>query len=631
MSFLIKKLIYFKIFWKRLILVSLDILTILFCFYLSHVFTSKNSEYNLEISLLIINIICAILVYFFTKKYNSILRFFQSNIIYIHCVRNFLFTLIAFLVSFLKNGDIPNINLLILFWLLLSLFNIFTSKLISDFLLKETNIVNSSKVFNVVIYGAGKFGVELLSSFKSNKKYKVKYFIDDDKSIWYRNISGVYIYPIQRLEKDFEQIDQILIAIPNLESKKRKEIYSLAKGYKIKTLQIPSIDEITSKGLKINSLKPIEIEDLLYRDPIPPKKELLYEATNNNIILITGAGGSIGSELSRQVSIYNPKGIVFLDRCEYNLYCLEKEINEIFPNKNIFSFVLGDILDSKFINKLVDDMNVNIIFHAAAYKHVPLIEKNPLKGIENNIIGTLNLCNTTLNNSVDKFILISTDKAVRPSNVMGASKRVSELIVMSYGDKERQKKISNPNYKLKIFTMVRFGNVLASSGSVVPLFKEQIKNREPITITHPDIVRYFMTISEAASLVIQASAMAKGSDLFLFDMGELISIKTLAEKMISISGLTQKTKKNPKGDIEIIYTGLRPGEKLFEELLIDSDASKTIHPRIFTARDSFITTDEIMPKLDKLKAAIEDQNTNQAIKILKNLVKEWKPQNDTFS
>ena len=632
MRHFIKNIMGFQVYWKRLILINFDVITIAISFYLSDLITRRNpledlnnNEFNF---LLLTSIIMGVFIYSATKKYNTILRFFISNIIYFHFIRNLLLVISISFIYYVINKTIPSLKLLFTFWFLINLINILTSKLISDILLSNANIAKTNKISNVAIFGAGKLGVELFSSLRSSKKYKVRYFLDDDKSIWYRNISGIYIYPLQKLEKDFDQIDQIHITVSNLKSKRKKEIFNLAKKYNIEILQIPSIEDLSKNVLKINSLKPISIEDLLCRDPIPPNEQLLKEAIEEKIILITGAGGSIGTELSKQVALNKPKKIIFLERSEFNLYCLEKEMNERFPKNINFHFILGDILDFKFLKNLVKDMRVNIIFHSAAYKHVPLIEKNQLMGIENNIIGTLNTCKAAQFESVKKLILISTDKAVRPCNVMGATKRVSELICMAFAEQEKIKKMNNPKYKIKMFSMVRFGNVLASSGSVVPLFKEKIEKRQPITITHPDIVRYFMTIEEAANLVIQASEMAKGSDLFLFDMGELISIRVLAEKMIAISGLTQKTKNNPDGDIEIIYTGLRPGEKLYEELLIDSNAFKTAHPRIFTAKESYISSEKLFPKLDLLKKALKYHNKNDALKLLKDLVREWKTESN---
>jgi FlaA1/EpsC-like NDP-sugar epimerase len=316
-----------------------------------------------------------------------------------------------------------------------------------------------------------------------------------------------------------------------------------------------------------------------------------------------------------------------LEISEENLYKINEELLKVNINKIKIIFILGSSSNFKLVNKTIKDNNIDIIFHAAAYKHVPIVELNPIEGIKNNIFSTVAVCEASVENHIEKLILISTDKSVRPTNIMGASKRVAELVVQAYAEKESAKFHKDKNYKGTLFSMVRFGNVLGSSGSVVLKFKEQIKSGGPITLTDPNIIRYFMTIKEAAQLVIQSSVLSEGGDIFLLDMGDPIKIYDLAKQMVNLSGFSIKNKNNKEGDIEIISTGLRPGEKLYEELLIDAEAEKTNNPLIFRAKENFIYMDEIIPKLKNLKKNIDERNEDQTLKILNELVKEWENQN----
>ena len=336
--------------------------------------------------------------------------------------------------------------------------------------------------------------------------------------------------------------------------------------------------------------------------------------------MVTGGGGSIGSELCKQIFFQAPKEIIVIEANEYNLYQIEKNIFNLKKSKINLKLILNDCSNSSFLKKLFEDNSVEIVFHAAAYKHVPIVENNLIEGIKNNVFSTLSLCKASYESSVNKFLLVSSDKAVRPSNIMGASKRFSELIVTAFAEKEQnEKKVSST-----CFSMVRFGNVLNSSGSVVPLFKEQISKGGPITITHPEVIRYFMTIKEASELMLQACSMSKGGELFLLDMGSPVKIKDLARKMIKLSGLSIKNKENRKGDIEIIYKGLRSGEKLYEELLIDAEAIKTEHPLIYQAKEKGMPYLVLMEKLNYLKKSIDDFDEEKVSFILNEVVPEWK-------
>ena len=465
----------------------------------------------------------------------------------------------------------------------------------------------------VAIYGAGASGAQLEASLRLSYDYSIKFFIDDNKELLGRSLNDIPIRSIDFIQNNNQVIDQVLIAIPSLKKSNYKKILDKLSSFNISILRIPSLGEIASGKSKINSLRPILIEDILGRDEIPPDQSLLYKSTNNKSILITGAGGSIGSELTRKILEINPSKLVLLERNEPSLYQIQRELENKYPNKKIFS-VLGSACSKQLLKNTIKKYNIDLVFHAAAYKHVPLVEENPIIGLENNIFSTLNICEIAQNLNVEKVILISSDKAVRPTNLMGVSKRISELIFQAFAN---NKKINT------CYSIVRFGNVLGSSGSVVPLFREQIYKGGPITITDKEMVRYFMTIEEASYLVIQASALAGSGEILLLDMGEPIFIKTLAEKMINLTGLRVKNKKHPNGDIEIIYTGKRPGEKLYEELLISAESEKTLHPLIYKARENFIDLEILLKELQNLKKYLANFDYESTFKLLENLVPEW--------
>ena len=386
---------------------------------------------------------------------------------------------------------------------------------------------------------------------------------------------------------------------------------------------IPSISELTSGASKIDSIRPISIDDLLGRESAPPDLTLMGKGITNKNICITGAGGSIGSELSRQIINLKPNLLILLENNEHNLYKISQELRSYAKENISIKPVLGCCTNQKFVEKIFFENKVQRVFHSAAYKHVPIVESNPITGLTNNILSTKAICFAAKKFNLEKVILISSDKAVRPTNIMGASKRLAELIISAFAI-ENDKKLSSENNQT-CFSMVRFGNVLESSGSVVPLFKKQISNGGPVTLTHPEVTRYFMTIPEAAQLVVQASVLATGGDLFLLDMGEPLQIKNLAEQMIHLSGNSIRDNKNPEGDIEIVITGLRPGEKLYEELLIESEAVPTEHPLIFRANEKmFLTLEDFWVNIEKLENALNKLDLDLTMKTLQKLVPEWK-------
>ena len=567
-----------------------------------------------------------ILIYFFTGQYRGLTRHLKSKALYQIVGRNFLIILVISLISVMGELTMPPRSSLLLLWILLSVFVGGLRFIIRDALLKNRQIYSENKPKeNVVIYGAGTAGARLASSLKNEDSTNILFFVDDSPFLNGRTLDGIPIKSPDEIFKYKSKIKKILIAISSINRTKRNQIKSNLEFLKIPIFTIPSIVDIISKKFTIKSNKSLFIEDLLGREKVLPDPLLLSEGMKNESILITGAGGSIGSELCKQIIKLKPSRIILLELSEIALYKIEKELKSLIDNSTIIKGYLGDACNKNLLRFIFKKNEINIVFHAAAYKHVPIVELNPLIGIKNNVFSTQAICEVSDELKISKFVLISTDKAVRPTNIMGASKRLAELIVQVYS--EKNKKDSSTKSSHTKFSMVRFGNVLNSSGSVVPQFKEQISNGGPITITHPDIIRYFMTIEEAAQLVIQAAKLSLGGDLFVLDMGSPVKITELAEQMVTLSGLKLKDESNKDGDIEIVFTGLRPGEKLYEELLIDAECLKTSHPLIFRALEKSIKSERLWKKLNALQIAIDKHNHEESIKILSELVPQWKKNN----
>lgn len=462
------------------------------------------------------------------------------------------------------------------------------------------NVIQAKKV-NVLIYGAGSTGRQLFQTLQSGNDYNPIAFIDHNTKKQGLTFNGLSVYPPESLDSLIKchNISLVLLAMPKASRIDKKKIIEQLKTNKIDVLAVPKMADIVSGKAQIDDLKEVSIEDILGRDPVPPNHELLKADIERKVVMVTGAGGSIGSELCRQIIQQNPKSIVLFDCSEFNLYQIEQELNNYKREQqsNIIIYpVIGNVQNIKRISTVIKTLKVQTLYHAAAYKHVPLVENNVIEGVQNNIFGTLNTAKAAIAANVETFVLISTDKAVRPTNIMGTTKRMAELILQALAKETHNTR----------FCMVRFGNVLGSSGSVVPLFKQQIKQGGPITLTHKDINRYFMTIPEAAQLVIQAGAMGMGGDVFLLDMGEPVKIYDLAKNMVQLSGLQVKDEQNPNGDIELLITGLRPGEKLYEELLIDKHAEPTGHPLIMSANEKSLTLLELEPVLNELILACDE-------------------------
>ena len=470
------------------------------------------------------------------------------------------------------------------------------------------------------LYGAGEAGSQVIDNLRSSSEYVPVALFDDDNTKWGTVINSMWVYSSDEMGEVIKkkEIKLILLAILGITQEERRRILQNISKFPVEVRMIAGIDNLISGDFNLQRVQSVDVKDILGRDPVAPNIDLLQKNIKRKNILVTGAGGSIGRELCKQIINLNPNKIVLYENNEFALYKTHMELKEFMPYVKIIP-LLSSILDAIKFKDTLQQHDIHTIYHAAAYKHVPLVEINPLDGIRNNIIGTYNCVKGALEAAVDTFILISTDKAVRPSNVMGASKRFSELILQG------AHKCSNGNN----FSMVRFGNVLDSAGSVVPLFRHQIKKGGPVTVTHPEITRYFMSIPEAVELVIQAGAMAKGGDVFVLEMGEPVRIMDLAKKMIHLSGYELRNSDFPDGDIEIKITGLRPGEKLNEELIIGNNVYSTDHPQILKAEEKSINWKEIEEKTLKIKSACESLDINEACNTLKSCVDDWKPSSNS--
>tara|TARA_Y100000589_G_scaffold135880_1_gene130031 strand:+ start:515 stop:2407 length:1893 start_codon:yes stop_codon:yes gene_type:complete len=597
-------------------------IALLFCLILFPEIVKLNL--NEKIVLINFSIFIGLTLYLITGQYDSLTRYSGSISFYNLALRNIVLVLLLIILGKIFSLYLLSYRAWLLVYISLTGFTGLTRFILRDLLLFK-NVSGSEDKTKVAIYGAGSAGAQLLPSLRLSGKYEILYFLDDEPQLCNSRLNGVKIYSPNILNKNQYQLDQVLLAIPSLTIKRRREIINYLQKYDISVLQIPSIEDITSGKSNIDNLRPITIEDLLGRDSVLPDASLLGPGIKGEVICVTGAGGSIGSELCRQIIRLRPKKLVLIEMSEPSLYLIEQElIKNSSVGIEIIS-VLGNTTDFNLISKLFKSHKINIVFHAAAYKHVPLVELNPLQGILNNAISTNVVCKAAKYAKLKKLILISTDKAVRPTNILGASKRLAELIVQAFSEEEKLS--NNTSNEKTIFTMVRFGNVLGSSGSVVPLFQKQIKNGGPITLTHPDIIRFFMTIPEASQLVIQSSVLAEGGEVFLLDMGEPVKIYDLACQMVRLSGLKVKNNKNQFNSIEIKTTGLRPGEKLYEELLIDSKALKTRHKLIFKANEKSISPSILWDQINLLEIELKKYNTKKALLILQKLVPEWKMKN----
>ncbi len=476
-----------------------------------------------------------------------------------------------------------------------------------------------------LIYGAGSAGRQMASGLRQGSEIDLVGFVDDDQRLWKATVNGLPVYSpadIPRLLESDLGITDVLLAMPAAGRSRQKEVLAALSDLPVHVRLLPGLADLANGVVKVEDIREVEIEDVLGREPVAANETLLHQNITGKTILVTGAGGSIGSELCRQILAQGPAVLVLFELSEFALYAIERELTQSGAGAAVKIVpVLGSVLDSNKLARVCRHFGVKTVFHAAAYKHVPMIEMNPAAGVWNNVFGTLRMVEASCLCGVETFVLVSTDKAVRPTNVMGCSKRLAELVLQAKNIQE-----AGLGVKTTKLTMVRFGNVLGSSGSVVPVFREQIKKGGPVTVTHPEIIRYFMTIPEAAQLVIQAGAMGEGGDVMVLDMGEPVKIVDLAKRMIHLSGFSYKDETNPAGDIEIRFTGLRPGEKLYEELLIGDNTLPTSHQRIMRAAEHALTWEELEPLLFELEAAVKAEDAEAIRALLKRAVPEFCPQ-----
>ena len=562
----------------------------------------------------LISIVLAIIIFWIFGLYRTILRYTSLSILFTILVSMAVYGLLYFLIIgvYSLEGVPRSIGIL---QPMLLFFVIIFSRLGLKFILNSNLYFKKSLIKNnVLVYGAGEAGRQLVIALENSPRFKVVGFLDDDKLLHRQLLLGQTVYSPENLSNlvNANNITKVFLAIPTIERAKRNKIIENLNKFKISVKTLPSITEIVDGKVTLSDIKDFNIDDLLNRNEVSPDLNLLNKNINSKIVLVSGAGGSIGSELCRQIIKLKPKKLLLLELNEFALYSIYEELKLINGNLEIIS-LLVNAQDQKKLERIIEIYKVHTIYHAAAYKHVPLVEENICEGIKNNVFSTIAIANASINKNVSNLVLISSDKAVRPTNIMGASKRLSELCMQGLHDYSKDVRTN--------FSIVRFGNVLKSSGSVIPKFKRQIKEGGPITLTHQDVTRYFMTVAEAAQLVIQAGAMGKKSEVFILDMGKSIKIRDLVNKMIKLSGFSLKDKKNPNGDIEVKIIGLRPGEKLYEELLIGDNPEKTIHPRIQKINEFFTPFDQLEVDLNKLKSLLEDNKVNEIKDLLFKILK----------
>ena len=602
---------------KRGIAITTDTFLCVFTLWLAFLIRLEKFILLKDISFIpvLLSVVLAIPIFWIFGVYRSLFRYAGLSILNTISISTFVYGLVYFsIISIYGIKDIPR-SIGILQPILLFI-GVLSSRFLTKFLLTGTFNFSGDKKNkeNILIYGAGSAGRQLLTSLENNALYKVVGFLDDNPQLHKQNLLGQKIYNPNKIKdlKQKKEINLILFAIPSINKLKKNEIIKKLNKEKLVVKSLPNVNDIIEDKISISTIKDFLADDLLVRDPVEPDQKLLNKNIKLKSVLVTGAGGTIGSELCRQIIKLNPKQLVLLELNEFDLYELYNELTELNKNSKIIP-LLSNVQDQKKLEKIIETFKVNTIYHAAAYKHVPLVEANICEGVRNNVFGTLSVAKASINQKVQNLVLISSDKAVRPTNIMGASKRLAELCMQSLHDVNDQ---INTN-----FSIVRFGNVINSSGSVIPKFKNQIKQGGPITLTHPDVTRYFMTIPEASQLVIQAGALGKNAEVFLLDMGESVKIIDLIKRMINFSGLLIRDKDNKDGDIEIKITGLRPGEKLYEELLIGDNPQKTIHPKIKMTDEPFIPFNQLEKSLDQLLNLLDNHQADEVKKFLEKTIK----------
>ena len=607
---------------KRLVAVLSDAFLCFFCtwlmfkaraFYWLSIKPGTEASLLFDINSAVISILIAIPIFWLFGLYRTILRYSNFSMLLNILIASSFYGILYLLVGFYALNEVP--RPVGMFQPILLFFLITSSRLIVKYFFNDKfSFRNSSNKKKILVYGAGNAGRQLVTALEMSLEYDVIGFLDDNRQLHRQILLGKVIYSPSKLEKlvKTKNVNSVFLALPTINRINRNQIIEKLNQYKLAVKTLPSISEIADGKITLSDVKDINIYDLLNRDQIEPDYELLHKNIKSKIVLVTGAGGSIGSELCRQIVKLRPSKLILLELNEFALYKINEELINFDKNLKIIP-LLVNVQNQAKLEIIFQAFKVDTVYHAAAYKHVPLVEENICEGVKNNVFGTLSVVNASVTKKISNLVLISSDKAVRPTNVMGASKRLSELCMQ--GVHNYVKDISTS------FSIVRFGNVLESSGSVIPKFKKQIINGGPITLTHKDVTRYFMTVTEAAQLVIQAGAMGRNSEVFVLDMGQSVKIRDLIYKMVNLLGFTIKDNENPAGDIEIKITGLRPGEKLYEELLIGDDPQNTNHQKIYKASDPFIPFNQLQKELDSLKTLIESNKVDEVKSLLYRLLK----------
>jgi len=559
--------------------------------------------------------IIAIPIFIRFGLYRAVIRYIGFKALWAVVQAVSLYALVWGIVSFMSAIEGVPRSVILINWIL-SILVVGGFRMVARWLLLDVNGFKQSSKNNVIIYGAGSAGRQLLTALQQSSEYHPVAFIDDANELKKQSISGVEVFAPNEIKGliNKSEVSEVLLAIPSASRTRRSEIVDFLESYPVMVRSLPGVSELAQGKINIADIKEVSINDLLGRDSVLPDQDLLEVNIKDKVVMVTGAGGSIGSELCRQIILLGASKLILFEQNELALYSINKELSN-FGDADIVP-ILGSVVNQNRIEKVYKSFGVNTIYHAAAYKHVPMVELNNTEGVNNNVFGTLCAAQAAINCDVETFVLISTDKAVRPTNTMGTTKRLAEMVLQALSVQQDVTK----------FNIVRFGNVLGSSGSVIPLFKQQIKEGGPVTVTDVNIIRYFMTIPEAVELTVQAGAMGQGGGVFVLDMGKPVKIYDLAKKMIHLTGLEVRDKSNPKGDIEIKITGLRPGEKLYEELLIGDNVSETDHSLIMHAQEDVLAWDELVPILSGLEVAIKDCDHKQLRKLLIQAVPGFKPQ-----
>lgn len=637
--------------YKRLIQVVTDVILVWFALWLAFVVRLGLDEMANPVEqhtwLFVAAPVIAIPLFIRFGMYRAVMRYFGNDalvaIIKAVSLSSLILTLAVYWYSN-HQGVVPRSIIFNYWWLSLVMIGglrlAMRQYFLGDWFAAAQHVPFSSRddgLTKVAIYGAGAAGNQLVAALRMGRVMRPVAFIDDDPSIADHVISGLPVYRPENIQKliDVPGIQEILLAVPSASRARRREILGYLEGFPIHVRSVPGFMDLASGLVKVDDIQEVDIADLLGRDSVPAQEELLEHCIKGKSVLVTGAGGSIGSELCRQILGCQPTTLLLFEHSEFNLYSILSELEQRVARESLAVRVLpilGSIRNPQLLLDIMQAWRVDTVYHAAAYKHVPMVEHNIAEGVLNNVIGTLNTAQAALKAGVANFVLISTDKAVRPTNVMGSTKRLAEMVLQGlskevapvlYGESGNVAQVNKTR-----FTMVRFGNVLGSSGSVIPLFHKQIKAGGPLTVTHPKITRYFMTIPEAAQLVIQAGSMGVGGDVFVLDMGDPVRIVELAEKMVHLSGLSVRSDRNPHGDISIEFSGLRPGEKLYEELLIGENVVATPHPMIMSANEDYLAWDVLKVRIQELTEAVGNDDYQRVRQLLREMVSGYSPDGD---